>query len=230
MQQFNCYTSRVSSSMHGFLCNDSSPAAMVLSFCTEPWKQSARMSLVLVEALARANLSKPSTTSPCQAIYGLGTSIRLLLASIHRAAMHMIDLVTTGCLLANWTSTLECSRQTWLSWKCKCRGCSFMKADASFCWGSKAMGSMALELWGKVGWQPHLLHRLHPHIIDTMTRWKLLETAILVDRYYDKMKAAGNSHFSGIRWFNAWWIPWEEDCLMTFLAILWKLGNLLPAN
>jgi hypothetical protein len=41
---------------------------MVLSFCTEPWKQSARMSLVLVEALARANLSKPSTTSPCQAI------------------------------------------------------------------------------------------------------------------------------------------------------------------
>ena len=34
----------------------------------------------------------------------------------------------------------------------------------------KAMGSMALELREKVGWQPHLLHRLHPHIIDTMTR------------------------------------------------------------
>jgi hypothetical protein len=79
---------------------------MVLSFCTEPWKQSARMSLILVEALARANLSKPSTTSPCQAIIIflyillLGTSVRLL-ASIHQAAMHMIDLLTTGCLLAN---------------------------------------------------------------------------------------------------------------------------------
>jgi hypothetical protein len=87
------------------------------------------------------------------------------------------------------------------------------------CWGSKAMGSMALELREKVGWQPHLLHRLHPHIIDTMTRWKLLETAILVE-YVGSMH--GGFHERKI----VWWLFWLScESLATYYQPI-KLGSI----